>query len=57
MQVLEGLSQMRLLVVQAAAWPASGATGDRLLEFDHLMTPRCKRYPSFWPLRFWPFRC
>ena len=57
MQVLEGLSQMKLLVVQAAAWPASGATGDRLLEFDHLMTPRCKRYPSFWPLRFWPFRC
>ncbi len=37
MQALEGLNQMRLLVVGAAAWPASGATGEKFLEFGHLI--------------------
>lgn len=36
---------MRLLVAWAGAWPANGATGDRLLGFDHLIARPVQTLP------------
>ncbi len=57
MQVLAGLNPIALLEVEAATWPANGATSTRLLGFEHLRGTRCRSYPSIWPLYLWPFRC